>query len=186
LIARDETWRLSRLVNDMLDRGKNQSELKPVDIQKLVKDLMARLTPLAEQRHLQFHSHFALASPVIRVDKGKIKEAIINLLDNAMEATPAGGYIDIRLEDLVMPGGRPAIQLEIQDSGPGIEKTLQAEIFEPYMSTKADGNLPGGTGLGLTIARHNIQAHGGTIEVESLDTAGALFRVILPVERRRR
>jgi signal transduction histidine kinase len=185
-IARDETWRLSRLVNDMLDRGKNQSELKPVDIQKLVKDLMARLTPLAEQRHLQFHSHFALASPVIRVDKGKIKEAIINLLDNAMEATPAGGYIDIRLEDLVMPGGRPAIRLEIQDSGPGIEKTFQAEIFEPYMSTKADGNLPGGTGLGLTIARHNIQAHGGTIEVESLDTAGALFRVILPVERRRR
>jgi signal transduction histidine kinase len=120
------------------------------------------------------------------VDKGKIKEAIINLLDNAMEATPAGGYIDIRLEDLVMPGGRPAIRLDIQDSGPGIEKTFQAEIFEPYMSTKADGKLPGGTGLGLTIARHNIQAHGGTIEVESLDTAGALFRVILPVERRRR
>ena len=85
-----------------------------------------------------------------------------------------------------MPGGRPAIKFEIQDSGPGIDKEIQAEIFDPYMSTKADGNLPGGTGLGLYIARHNIQAHGGTIEVESPDTSGALFRVILPVERRRR
>ena len=184
-IARDETQRLSRLVNDMLDRGKNQSgKLMPVDIQKLVNDLVTRLAPLAEQRQLQFHSHFALASPVIRMEEGKIKEAIINLLDNAMEATPDAGEIDIRLEDFVMPGGRPAIRLEIQDSGPGIEKTIQAEIFDPYMSTKVDGNLPGGTGLGLTIARHNIQAHGGAIEVESPDTSGALFRVILPVERR--
>lgn len=186
-IARDETQRLSRLVNDMLERGKNQSAgLMPVDIQKLVNDLVARMSPLAEQRHLQFHTHFALASPVIRVDKGKIKEAIINLLDNAMEATPDAGHIGIRLEDLVMPGGRPAIRLDIQDSGPGIAKAIQDEIFDPYMSTKAGGNLPGGTGLGLTIARHNIHAHGGTIAVESPDTAGALFRVILPVERRHR
>jgi signal transduction histidine kinase len=186
-IARDETQRLSRLVNDMLDRGKNQSaRLMPVDIQKLLNDLVARVSPLAEQRRLQFHTHFALASPVIRMDEGKIKEAIINLLDNAMEATPDAGHIGIRLEDLVMPGGRPAIQLEIQDSGPGIAKAIQDEIFDPYMSTKADDNLGGGTGLGLSIVRQNIQAHGGTIEVQSLDNAGALFRVILPVERRRR
>jgi two-component system sensor histidine kinase BaeS len=186
-IARDETQRLSRLVNDMLDRGKNQStRLKPVDIQALVHDLVARAAPLAERRHLQFRTHFTLASSPIRIDKGRIEEAFSNLMDNAMEATPDGGRIRIRLEDVVMPSGRPAIQLDIQDSGPGIDKAINAEIFDPYMSTKADDNLPGGTGLGLYIARHNIQAHGGTIEVESPETGGALFRVILPVERRRR
>jgi len=186
-IARDETQRLGGLVNDMLDRGKKKpARLMSVDIQELVNNLMALLAPLAEQRHLRFQTHFALASSVIRIDEGKIKEAIINLLDNAMEATPEGGDIGIWLEDFVMPGGRPAIKLEIQDSGPGIDKEMQAEIFDPYMSTKVDGNLPGGTGLGLYIARHNIQAHGGAIEVESPDTSGALFRVILPVERRRR
>lgn len=186
-IARDETQRLSRLVNDMLDRGKNQTaRLMPVDIQDLVNNLMALAAPVAEQRQLQFQTHFALASSVIRIDEGKIKEAIINLLENAMEATPDAGDIGIRLEDFMMPSGRPAIKLEIQDSGPGIDKEIQAEIFDPYMSTKADGDLPGGTGLGLYIARHTIQAHGGTIEVECPETSGALFRVILPVERRRR
>lgn len=186
-IARDETQRLSRLVNDMLDRGKNQSKrLKPVDIQALVHDLVARAVPSAESRHLRFQTHFALASSIIRIDKGRIEEAISNLVDNAMEATPDGGKIRIRLEDVVMPGGRPAIQLEIQDSGSGIDKAIITEIFDPYVSTKANSSLPGGTGLGLYIARHNVQAHGGTIEVESPAPTGALFRVILPVERRRR
>ena len=186
-IARDETQRLSRLVNDMLDQGKNQStRLKSFDIQALVHDLVARATPLAEDRHMRFQTLFDLASPIIRIDRGKIEEAISNLMDNAMEATPDAGKIRIRLEDVVMPNGRPAIQLEIQDSGPGIDKAINAEIFDPYMSTKVNDNLSGGTGLGLYIARHNIQAHGGTIEVESPKTGGALFRVTLPVERRRR
>ena len=180
-IARDETQRLSRLVNDMLDRGKNQStRLMAVDIQELVCNLVAGVVPLAERRHVRFETHFALASSSIRIDKGRIKEAIINLFDNAMEATPDAGKISIRLEDFVMPGGRPAIQLEIQDSGPGIDKGRQAEIFDPYMSTKVDGHLPGGTGLGLYIARHNVQAHGGTIEVESLAGRGSTFSVRLP------
>jgi signal transduction histidine kinase len=184
-VAREETMRLGQLVNDMLDRGKKQSaRLMPVDLQDLVESLVGLLTPLAEQRKLTLSSHIALASSVIRVDEGKIKEALYNILTNAIEATPASGKIDMRLDGLSLPGGRPAIRIEIQDSGPGVDKDLQTEIFAPYMSTKVEGQSSSGAGLGLYIARHNIQAHGGTIRVENTDAGGALFRIILPVERR--
>jgi signal transduction histidine kinase len=186
-VALDETERLLGLVQDMLDRGKKQSaRLMPVDMQDLVANLVGLLAPLAEQRQLTLSTQFAQASSVIRVDEGKIKEAIHNILTNAMEAAPETGHIDIRLDGIVLPGGRPAIRLEIQDSGPGVDEALKAEIFDPYMSTKDARPLSGGTGLGLYIARQNIQAHGGMIEVENADAGGALFRVILPVERRRR
>ena len=186
-VALEETERLLCLVHDMLDRGKNQAaRLMPVDMQDLVGNLVGLLAPLAEQRQVTLSTQFAQASSVIRVDKGKIKEAIHNILTNAMEATPEAGHIDIRLGGFVLPGGRPAIRVEIQDSGPGVDEAIKTEIFDPYMSTKDARHLSGGTGLGLYIARRNVQAHGGMIEVENADAGGALFRVTLPVERRRR
>ena len=186
-VALEETERLLCLVHDMLDRGKKQAaRLMPVDMQKLVGNLVGLLAPLAEQRQLRLSTRFTQASAVIRVDEGKIKEAIHNILTNAMEATPEAGQIDIRLDGLVLPGGRPAIRFEIQDSGPGVDEAIKTEVIDPYMSTKDARHLSGGTGLGLYIARRNVQAHGGMIEVENADAGGAIFRVILPVERRRR
>jgi signal transduction histidine kinase len=186
-VAQEETERLGCLVNDILDRGKKQSaRLMSVDIHDLVGNLVGSLAPLAEQRQVTLSTQFGQASAVIRVDEGKIKEAIHNILTNAMEATPEAGHIDIRLDGLLLPGGRPAIRLEIQDNGPGVDAAIKSEIFDPYMSTKDARHLSGGTGLGLYIARRNVQAHGGMIEVENADAGGALFRVILPVERRRR
>jgi signal transduction histidine kinase len=186
-VVSEEAQRVTLLINDMLDLGKKQSVRRmATNIQDLVNRLVASKSPQAEQRCLRFHIHVDVASPVIRIDQDKIKEAIVNLLHNAMEATPVGGDISIRVNDDRLPNGRPAVRLEIQDSGPGIGKDLKMFIFDPYMSTKTNGHSPGGTGLGLYIARHHIEAHGGTITVESPEASGALFRIILPVERRRR
>ncbi len=185
-VAREETLRVNRLINDMLELGKNQAAiLVPVNIQDLVKEVIAIKSPLAEQRHLCIRTDLSVASPVIPIDQTRIKETINNLLTNAMEATPDEGTIDVRLDDVVLSSGRPAIRLEIQDSGSGIAPQLLTDIFNPYISTKKGSHHPGGTGLGLYIARRHIQAHGGTIEVENPEASGALFRVTLPVERRR-
>jgi signal transduction histidine kinase len=160
--------------------------LVPVDIQELVRHLVRLKTPLAEQRALRFRTRLALRSPTIRVDPQKIKEAVANLINNAMEATPNGGQIDIRLSDERLSGGQPAIRVEIQDSGPGVARSIQDQIFEPFVSTKTRPPATAGSaGLGLSIARRNVRAHGGTIEVENAAASGALFRIILPVERRR-
>jgi signal transduction histidine kinase len=184
-VVNEETQRIAQLVNDMLDLGKRQSaQLTSTNIQDLLENLIASKAPLAEQRCLQFHTLMDVSSPTIRIDRERIKEAIVNLLHNAMEATPKGGHIRIKIKDDRLPNGRPAIRLEIQDSGPGIDQDLQTAIFDPYISTKAEGQQPAGTGLGLYIAKRHIEAHGGSIVVESPPESGALFRVILPVERR--
>ena len=184
-VVNEETQRITQLVNDMLDLGKKQSvQLTATNIQDLLENLLASKAPLAEQRCLRFHTRMNVSSPVIRIDQERIKEAIINLLHNAMEATPDGGDIRIKLEDDRLPNERPAIRLEIRDSGPGIDQDLQTVIFDPYMSTKTEGQQPAGTGLGLHIAKQHVEAHGGSITVESPPKSGALFRVVLPVERR--
>ena len=184
-VVSEETVRITELVNDILDLGKQQSvQLVTTNMQDLIDNLLASKAPLAEQRCLRFHTEVETASPAIRIDQEKIKEAMVNLLHNAMEASPDGGDIHIRIQDDRLPSGRPAVRLEIQDSGPGVDPELQAFIFAPYMSTKTDGDLPLGTGLGLHLARQHIEAHGGTIAVESPPGSGALFRIILPVERR--
>jgi K+-sensing histidine kinase KdpD len=184
-IARDETRQLRHLIHTLLVQGQNRSAPRvPVDIRALVESLVASKAPLAAQRNVQLKTRLATASTVTRLDESKIREALTNLIHNALEATPDAGVITIRLEDLVLSGGRPAVRLEIQDSGPGIDIEMQASLFEPYTSTKTGDHLTRGTGLGLFIAHRHIQAHGGTIEVESPKDSGALFRVILPLERR--
>ncbi len=184
-VVNEETQRVAQLVNDMLDLGKRQSaQLTSTNIQDMLENLLALKAPLAEQRCLRFHTRIDMSSPTIRIDQERIKEAIVNLLHNAMEATPKGGDIRITIDDDRMPNGRPALRLEIQDSGPGIDPDLQSVIFDPYMSTKTEDQLPAGTGLGLHIAKQHIEAHGGSIAVESPPESGALFRVVLPVERR--
>ena len=184
-VVNEEAQHITQLVNDMLDLGKTQSmQLTPTNLKDLLENLLALKAPLAEQRCLRFHIRIDIASPTIRINQERIKEAIVNLVHNAMEATPDGGDISIAVEDDRLPNGRPAVRVEIQDSGPGIGQDLQAIIFDPYMSTKAEAQLPAGTGLGLHIAKQHIEAHGGTISVESPPESGALFRIVLPVERR--
>jgi len=185
-VVSEEAERITALVNNMLDVGKQQSaQLTATNIHDLMENLLASKAPLAEQRCLQFHTRIDVSAPTVRIDPAGIKEAIVNLVHNAMEATPDGGHIRITVEDDWLPSGRPAIKFEIQDSGPGIDPDLQKVIFDPYMSTKTEGPLSAGTGLGLYIAKRHIEAHSGTLSVQSPPGAGALFKVILPVERRR-
>lgn len=185
-VAREETMRVTRLVNDLLNYGKSSSRHRlTVDLRAVLTRLVARQTPVAEQRRQHLRIHDQLTCSTIRIDKKAVEEALVNLLCNAIEASPDGGRIDIDLRDDVLASGQPAIRIAIQDSGPGIDKALQEAIFAPYMSTKSGDLSSGGTGLGLSIARRHIEAHGGTITAARSARGGALFRVLLPLERRR-
>jgi two-component system phosphate regulon sensor histidine kinase PhoR len=185
-VARDEAMRVNGLVHALLDRGK-QGFLKrvAVDLRTVLEHILALKAPLADQRRLRMRIHDHLSLATIRIDPAAIEETLVNLLSNAIEASPDGGRIDIGLKDDRLPSGQPAIRLEIQDSGPGVDNALRETIFAPYMSTKTGDLSSGGTGLGLTIARRHIEAHGGTITVMGSTNGGALFRVLLPLERRR-
>jgi signal transduction histidine kinase len=100
----------------------------------------------------------------------QIQQVFINLVLNAFDAMPAGGYL--RITGRAIRGG---VELLFQDSGPGIPRDKQSSIFEPFFSTK-----DGGTGLGLTVSYNIITAHGGTLELLPDRGKGACFRVFLP------
>jgi len=113
--------------------------------------------------------------PPMLIDPDQLKEVLVNLLINALEALVGGGRIDIReLENVHDKMGRVAV-IEVNDNGPGVPESVRGKIFQPFFSTKEEG-----TGLGLSILSRIIEEHGGTVDLDSREGEGASFRVTLP------
>ncbi|MFO7694778.1 MAG: HAMP domain-containing sensor histidine kinase [Vicinamibacterales bacterium] len=110
--------------------------------------------------------------PDFQVDRSLLGRALTNMIENALHAMPRGGSLEIRGR---LSAGAHAVILEVRDSGVGMDPAALARIFEPYFSTKAVG-----TGLGLTIAKRNVELHGGTITVESAPGRGTTVHVEIP------
>ena len=110
------------------------------------------------------------------VDRLVLRQAVINLLDNAIKYSPEGGHVRIVVQD--QPYGPT---LEVIDTGPGVGVEHRERIFDRfYRVDKARSRELGGTGLGLAIARWAVEAHGGRIELESEEGKGSTFRIIFP------
>lgn len=113
--------------------------------------------------------------PKVEAVREQIHQVLLNLLLNAIQATPAGGRVDLRV--WAEGGETPAAKIEVRDTGCGIEREHIEQIFDPFFTTKGPDQ---GTGLGLMICHHIVTDHGGSIEVESEPGSGAVFRVRLP------
>ena len=118
----------------------------------------------------------------MRASADQLKQVVLNLLLNAADSMPKGGQIGVatssRLGTESELFGRPAVQIQVRDTGEGIPDELLAQIFEPFFSTK-----PGkGTGLGLWVSQGIVQNHGGTMQVRSRIGRGTTFTITLPVE----
>jgi signal transduction histidine kinase len=110
-------------------------------------------------------------APAVRIDRRILSRAVVNLVANAIEAMPKGGTLTVTARR--DPGG--GALLSVADTGVGISTEARARLFEPYFSTKSSG-----TGLGLAIVRRVVEAHGGTIDVESGEGRGTTFTIHLP------
>jgi len=115
----------------------------------------------------------AASLPAFNVDRSLVGRALTNMVENALHAMPGGGVLVI--SGALADDGR-AVSLEVRDSGVGMDRAALTRIFEPYFSTKAVG-----TGLGLTIAKRNIELHHGTISVESTPGEGTTVTLRLPL-----
>ena len=187
-VAYGESQRINELIANLLDLGQTApAKIVRVDLVALIKKLVMLLTPLAEQKKLAFNCHFDDGLPEMYLDPEKLHQALLNILDNALAAAPRETIVRIAIcktqHDLII--GRPAVAVEIADSGPGIPEELQARIFDPYFSTRQRDVEWQGAGLGLFIAQRHIQDHGGALQVVSSPGKGSVFKVVLPIERRK-
>lgn len=163
---------LERLIRDMLLFARGDSlGRERFGIRDLVGELVHTLEPLARARQLRFEVRCDCGELAVLGDRKALGGALTNLIENAVQATDAGGVVSLTVAN----DGESAF-FRVADSGRGIEPAQQERLFEPFFTTRADG-----TGLGLAIARGVARGHGGDITIESSPGKGSLFTLALPL-----
>ena len=174
-----EARRAREVVRRLLDFSREDESLRaPADINDIVGEALALVHHLARVNGVEIQYVPWDALPLIRMDRGQIKQVILNLVQNALHAMPRGGTLVLQTT-LETRDDRKWATLRVLDTGHGIPPEIMSKVFDPFFTTKPPGQ---GTGLGLSISNHIVADHGGTMEVESQPGQGTCFTVWLPVE----
>jgi heavy metal sensor kinase len=176
-----EADHMSHIIDQLLtlaraDAGEEQMSFEAIDLGKLVEDVAQDAEVLCREKGLRFELG-QMESVMVKGDKPRLKELVLNLLDNAIRYTPTDGAVSLSL----IREGRMAVVV-IRDTGVGIPPEHIPHIFERfYRVDKARSRIEGGSGLGLAICQHIVEVHGGKIKVESQVGKGSAFSVFLPL-----
>jgi PAS domain S-box-containing protein len=166
--------RIQQIVRDLLDLHRGSAdEHASIDINDVVREALGLVTTPLRHRGLAVNTDLALEVPPVRGNARHLYQVVLNLLLNAMHATPRGGSVTVRTRHVP---GADQVQIDIVDTGPGIPEELLAHIFDPFHGTRKER----GTGLGLFVTYGLVRQHGGTIEVDSRPARGSTFKVLLP------
>lgn len=180
-IIKRESEHLSRLIEDILDlsrieSGKMKMRKENLDLHALAEETLGRMQSKAQSLGVDLVIEVAQGLPQVQGDPTRLSQVLINLVDNALKYTPSGGRVTVSAVD-----SGPHLSVSVADTGCGIPKADLSRIFERfYRVDKARTRSTGGTGLGLSIVKHIVDAHGGSISVESDTGLGATFTFTLP------
>ncbi|WP_309670359.1 ATP-binding protein [Gemmatimonas sp.] len=174
-----EVQRCKKIVNGLLDFARPKPAHRELfDLDEVVQQSLFLLQHHPRFKRVKLVMELAgSGQALVHGDADQLVQVLIALAMNALDATPEGGRVVIRTSTARADDGRSLAQLEVEDEGPGIPRTLQAKVFEPFFTTKPPGQ---GTGLGLAICYGIVNDHGGQLELVSPEGAGAVFRVSLP------
>ncbi len=172
-LVRDEIRRLDHVLEDFLQFARpRELAVRPIDLVPLVTRVLDLLEGDAERRNIRLVRRLSAVPPVAG-DDGRLRQVIMNLALNAMEAINGSGQLTVSTTS------QPRmVALTIEDTGPGIPPELRERIFEPFFTTKAAGS-----GLGLPIVHAIVTQHGGSIEIENGQAGGTRFVVRLPIAK---
>lgn len=169
---------MDHLVTQLLNFArKTEPDLNPVELEPWLKRAVEQVVEQAPAPHLRVDVRCVPALPVIRMDEILMRQALSNLVQNAIEAMPTGGDLTVSAAVRALQGRRREVDVTIADTGVGIPKDRLAKIFLPFFTMKARG-----TGLGLALVHKIVLLHNGRIEVESREGTGTTVHVFLPVE----
>ena len=179
----EETLRLSRLIDTLrelesIDSGELRLSPDGVDLREMATRAISLFAPSAAQKSIALALETVEGgAPIANGDYLRLGEVVYNLLSNAIKYTPPGGHVRVREE----PTSGGQVRFTVDDSGPGIEASERARVFERfYRIDKSRATDTGGRGLGLSIVSEIVKAHGGTVTVGASDLGGASFAVSLP------
>jgi len=172
--------RMIGLVSEILDieraeAGKLELRRTPVDLARLVGEAVERFEAVATQQAIDLALAVDGQPPLVHGDAGRLEQVVMNLLTNALKFTPPGGTVQVTVAPA--PGG---VEVAVRDTGPGIAAEEMSLLFEKFSQTSATRGTRPGSGLGLVIARHLVEAHGGRIWAESELGGGSRFAFRLP------
>src|SRR5262249_12770946 len=172
----NEIRRLDRIVQQLFDvTHPRKLDLAPRSLEDTIHLAERSLAGLLEERHVKVECDVQPGLPPAPHDADQMQQVFINLLKNAVEASPEGARVRVRLARGAAPGA--PLKASIADEGPGIDEQARQTLFEPFFTTK-----PKGTGLGLYITHEIVKRHGGTLSVKSEPGRGATFTLELPLD----
>ncbi|MGB3717748.1 MAG: ATP-binding protein [Candidatus Promineifilaceae bacterium] len=185
LSVQNEVSRLQRLVHDLeelsrAEAGQIPLEMEWVDPQDLIRTAAERLHPQYDDKGVKLSLELAADLPQLRVDRDRMAQVLLNLMGNALQYTPSSGEVTVRAR----PEGSE-VAIIVQDTGEGIPAEHLSHVFERfYRADKSRSRAGGGSGIGLTISKHIIEAHGGRITASSPGpNRGSTFTITLPINQ---
>ncbi len=184
-IAADNSSRLVRLVNDILDMekgdaGKAVFNFKLVELMPIVEDAIEAMQAYGHQLGVSFRIDASLPDARVNGDADRLAQVLSNLLSNAAKFSPAGGVVSV-----AVTSEGPNVRVAVRDNGPGIPEAFQGRVFDKFAQADgADNRRSGGTGLGLSISKTIAEKHHGQIDFQTETGVGTTFYFHLPVVNR--
>jgi len=189
-IVNEEIDRVALIVRQLTDLTAEKERVRQaVDVNGLIRDLAVIIDKsFSATSRIRFHLDLDPALPGLVTDRNGLKQVLINLLKNAIEAMPRGGNLFVRTRCLVskdleemagQPNGKAeqAVEISVRDEGPGLPEAVRQRLFEPYVTTKGEGH----SGLGLSVVHSIVRDLGGTIRCDSAEGRGTAFVMRFPL-----
>lgn len=177
-VIEEELARLDLTLQSFLDYARPpQSARRAIDVRQLIQNTLHLLSSQMERLSIRVERDLPVDPVRVTADPEQLKQVLLNLCLNAIDAMGDGGTLTVTLHT---PSAGGTIEIDVEDTGPGISTAVRERMFEPFVSSK-----PSGTGLGLTISRRIVEGHGGTISAANRTPCGARFRIKLPVDGNR-
>lgn len=175
-------YNLNQRIDELLDLARGEIGMltlnpAPVNLKQLLKEIADGMIPVARQNGQSMNLELPQSFPRVWADEDRLRQVVLNLVNNAIKFTPSGGEITLRAK---RQGAN--LVVEVQDTGPGIGKEDQQWLFEPYYQLGEETARRKGLGLGLSLAKKLVELHGGSMRVKSQKGKGSTFGFSIPLK----